>query len=134
MAIVFIDYIRLYYRETTGSSVPSTIIGKFVQIRNETTLYLVFSPKEFAKYHANIVERFCLDKSIKGNYDSEKKRYTISEKAWTILGGGKFEIDRGKKTIRLYDDSMAYGKFDKMGLEDAMLSLREFTGFTVRME
>jgi hypothetical protein len=134
MPIVLIDYAHLYYREIAGSAVPPVIKGKFVQIRDETTLYLIFSPTEFTKYHANIVERFCFEKNIMGSYDSERKRYTISDKAWTIIGGGKFEIDRERKAIKLYDDSMAYGKFDKTGLKDAMLSLCEFSGFTLQME
>jgi hypothetical protein len=134
MAIVFIDYTHLYYTAIANTEVPPMTSGKFVQIRNRTTEYLVFSPKEFTKYHANIVERFCLDKGIEGGYDPEGKRYVIADRAWFVAGGGKYEIDTKRKTIKLYDNSMAYGKFDSQGLREKILSLPEFSVFTVRIE
>ena len=95
---------------------------------------LVFSPGEFTKYHANIVERFCLDKGIEGSYDPAGKRYDIIDRSWVILGGGKFEKDTDRKVLRLYDDSMAYGKFEKQGLREAISGLPEYSGFTVLIE
>jgi hypothetical protein len=91
----------------------------------------VFSPKEFTKYHANIVERFCMDKGIEGSYDSKREKFTIANQAWQIVGGGKFERDANKKTIKLYDNSMAYGKFDATGLKEMLVTLPEFSGYTV---
>ncbi|MGE5172232.1 MAG: hypothetical protein ACM3MD_00220 [Betaproteobacteria bacterium] len=134
MTLVFIDYTHLYFTAVAKTAVPPVLSGKFVQIRNESTEYLVFSPKEFTKYHANIVERFCFDKGIEGGYVSEGKRYDIYDRAWIVSGGGKYEIDRYRKTLKLYDDSMAYGKFDIKGLREKMLSLPEFSAFTVRIE
>ena len=134
MTIVFINYSHLYYTAIAKTVVPPVITGKFVQIRNESTEYLVFSPKEFAKYHANIVERFCFDKGIEGSYDSEGKRYDIYDRAWIVTGGGKFEIDAREKTIRLYDNSMTYGKFKIRGLRENITALPELSGFTVMIE
>jgi hypothetical protein len=134
MIMVFIDYPHLSCASIAKTGVPSVISGKFVQIRNEAVEYLVFSPKEFAKYHADIIKRFCLDKRIEGGYDSERKRYVIDDRAWVIVGGGKFEMDAGKRAVRLYDNSMAYGKFDVLGLREKILSLREFSAFTVGIE
>ncbi len=133
MDVVLIDYTRLYYTAIANTEAPPVISGKFVQIRNEASEYLVFSPKEFTKYHANIVERFCIDKGIEGGYDSEGKRYVIADRAWSIAGGGKYEIDTQRKTIKLYDSSMAYGKFDIQGLRKKIHSLPAFSVFTVRI-
>ena len=113
---------------------PPIITGKFVQIRNGNTLYLVFSPRELSKYHANIIERFCADKGLDGSYDSGRKRFDVNDRDWVVAGGGKFAIDRKKKTIKLYDDSMAYGKFEVKGLKGAIGSLREFSDFTILIE
>ncbi len=66
MTLVFIDYTPLYFTAIARTPVPPVMGGKFVQIRNDETEYLVFSPQEFTKYHAGIVERFCLDKGIEG--------------------------------------------------------------------
>ncbi len=131
---MLIDYSKLYYREVLRTEVPSVISGKFVQIRHEATEYLVFSPKEFTKYHANIVERFCIDNGLEGSYDTEKKRFGIFDRAWSVMGGGKYEMDAGRKTIRLYDNSLAYGKFDKQNMTGKILSFAEFTEFTAVIE
>jgi len=53
---------------------------------------------------------------------------------YLITGGGKFEIDRKKKHIRLYDDSLAYGKFDRRGLKERILSIAEFSKYKVQIE
>ncbi len=134
MNIVFFDYSKLYYTEVAKTATPPVISGKFVQIRNETTFYLVLSPSEFTKYHANIVERFCLDKGIEGSYDPEKKHYDIHDRAWKITGGGKFDLDTNKKTIKFYDNSMAYGRFNESLLGEMIRALPGFSGFTVLIE
>jgi len=131
MELVFINYTSLYYTYIAETTTPLMINGKFVLIQHESTEYLVFSPAAFTKYHANIVERFCLDKGIEGGYNAEGKVYNISDHAWIIAGGGKFEIDTLHGTLKLFDESMAYGKFNGQGLQEKILSLPAFTGYTV---
>lgn len=130
MSLKLIDYSDAYYSGKKGSA-PDKITGKFVQIRNDQTEYLVFAPKEFAAYHANIVERFCMDRGIKGAYRGEEKTYEIRERGWDVVGGGKFEIDKSKKVIRLYDNSMAYGRFDSKGLAEKIQSIGNLSDYKV---
>jgi hypothetical protein len=132
--MIFIDYTPFYYTSLAGTAVPPVTAGKFIQIRNGDTLYLVLSPKELTKYHANIIERFCMDKGIEGRYDAKKEKFTIPDRAWQIIGGGKFERDGNKKAIKLYDNSMAYGKFDPTGLREMIAALPEFSGYAVTIE
>jgi len=134
MPITFIDYTPLYYTSLAGTAVPRVTSGKFVQIRNRDTLYLVLSPKEFTKYHANIVERFCMDKGIEGSYDTKREKFTILDRAWVIIGGGKFERDENEKAIKLYDNSMAYGKFNMTGLKEALADLPDLAGYSIIIE
>jgi len=134
MPITFLDYTPFYFTSIAGTPTPSAVTGKFVQVRNGNTLYLVLSPKELTKYHANIVERFCMDNGIEGSYDSRREKFTIADRAWQVGGGGKFERDMNKKAIKLYDNSMAYGKFDATGLEEALAALPEFVGYSVLVE
>lgn len=134
MTIEVIDYSTLYYTAIAKTAVPPVITGKFVQIRNDAALYLVFSPREFTNYHANIVERFCMDKGLEGSYDPERKRYDIYDQTWEILGGGKFEMDTNKKSIKLYDNSKAYGRFEAAGLNEFLNALPEFSGYTISIE
>ena len=107
--IKLIDYSKTYYAETAPKGMPDKYAGKFVQITKGQTEYLVFSPKESTRFHADILERFCTEREIYGAHNSQKKSFDILDPAWVVEGGGKFEIDRKKKHIRLYDDSMAYG-------------------------
>jgi hypothetical protein len=134
MDIALVDYTKLYYQEVLKTAIPPVVSGKFVQIRHESTEYLIFSPKEFTKYHANIVERFCFDNGLEGTYDATGKRYDITDHAWSVTGGGKYEVNTERKTIRLYDDSMAYGKFVNQNLTDKVLSFAEFKGYAVSIE
>jgi hypothetical protein len=134
MSTVLIDYTPFYYASLAGTPIPAVIAGKFIQVRNGDTLYLILSPKGFAKYHANIVERFCADRGIVGNYDAKREMFTISDRKWQIIGGGRFEWDTNKKNIRLYDNSMAYGKFEATGLKEFLGKLSEFSGYTISIE
>lgn len=134
MPIVLIDYTPLNIPAVAKDPIPPLMTGKFVQIRNGNTLYCILSPREFTKYHANIVERFCMDKGIEGRYDSRREKFIIDDQDWVIVGGGKFERDSIKKTIKLYDNSTAYGKFDPTGLKVLLAALPEFSGYGIIIE
>ena len=133
MNIILMGYSETYYSDVAKVTAPDSIIGKFVQIRNNQTEYLVFAPKEFAQYHANLVERFCLDRRLKGEYTGEGKRYDIREPGWTVVGGGKFEIDKSAKKIRLYDNSMAYGRFNSKRLAKKICSIEKLSDYQVQI-
>ena len=132
--MMLIDYTTLYFTSIAGTSIPPVTAGKFVQIRNGNAHYLIFSPREFVKYHANIVERFCMDNGIEGSYDAKREKFTIHDREWQIVGGGKFERDETRKAIKLYDNSMAYGKFNGTGLKESLGGLPELFGYTVTVE
>jgi hypothetical protein len=134
MPMVLIDYTPFYLTSVLHAPLSPVVAGKFVQIRNGNRFYLVLSPVNFTKYHANIIERFCMDKGIEGSYDAKREKFTITDHEWQIVGGGKFERDANKKAIKLYDNSMAYGKFDANGLEEAIRSLPELSGYTITIE
>jgi hypothetical protein len=134
MRTILIDYAEADYRDLAGADLPERYAGKFVQIRKGATEYLVFSSKAFTRFHADIVERFCTELGIPGVYNSQNKFYEILDPAWVVSGGGKFENDKKKKFLHLYDDSMAYGRFDKNGLRKKILSLAGFSSYTVRID
>jgi len=134
MKAIVIDYAEKYYQDRAKTAMPEKRSGKFVQVRNNETEYLVFSPKEFTPYHAGLVEQFCKEKGLKGVYDTKNKRFDIQEPAWIVVGGGKFERDDREKHIRLYDNSMAYGRFDSKGLRGKILSAAGMSDYTVQIE
>ncbi|MDQ7786302.1 MAG: hypothetical protein RDU01_01720 [Thermodesulfovibrionales bacterium] len=134
MKFTIIDYSDLYYIKFAPPRKPKRIDGKFVQMRHEGMEYLVFSPKEFSKYHADIVKTYCQGKGIDGVYDAQAKRFDIDDPAWVIIGGGKFVMNREEKVIRLYDNSMAYGRFEARGLKEKVLSVKRMSGYRVEIE
>ncbi len=132
--IIYVNYASIYYPDIAGIAEPGQYKGKFVQIRKSGTEYLVFSPKEFTRFHADIVESFCGEHDIPGIYKSENKIFKILDPLWSVIGGGKFEIDREKKHLRIYDNSMAYGKFEGKGLREKILSVSQFSDYKVQIE
>src|SRR5574340_129453 len=132
--MTLIDYTPFYYSCVIKKSLPSAVVGKFVQIAKGNELYVILSPREFTKYHANIVERFCMDKGIEGRYDSRKEKFFIQDQSWQIIGGGKFERDANKKAIKFSDNSMAYGRFRMDGMKEMLAALKEFDGYTIVIE
>ena len=134
MNVILIDYCDPCFSREAKTPAPAGSSGKFVQLRNKTTEYLVFAPKELASYHADIAERFCKEKELRGCRDGEGKRFDIHEPTWVIVGGGKFELDRRKKYIRLYGNSLVYGRFDSKGLKGKILSIGELSDYTADIE
>jgi hypothetical protein len=134
MRIIFIDYSETYYRDIAGTDMPERYAGKFVQIRKGSEEYLVFSPKEFTRFHADIVRSFCTEREIPGVFNSQSKSFDIHDTSWVVAGGGKFEIDREKKLLRLYDNSMAYGRFERRGLKEKILAIAKLSDYRVRIE
>jgi Janus/Ocnus family (Ocnus) len=130
---VIIDYGGFSRQPAPGKMTPDRTTGKFVQIRNNDTEYILFSPRELAQYHADLVERFCEERNIPGSYVRERRRYDIHDPEWVVVGGGKFETDGRKKSILLYDNSMAYGKFDPKGLKEKIHRTKELAHYTVRI-
>jgi hypothetical protein len=134
MRTIFIDYSERYYRDFAGMEIPERYRGKFVQIRKGSSEYLVFSPREYTRFHADIVRNFCKDHDIPGVFNSQSKSFDIHDASWVVAGGGKFEIDRGKKLLHLYDNSMAYGKFEGRALKEKILSVTKLSDYKVRIE
>jgi hypothetical protein len=133
MKFVLIDYSGRYYRESKGTRVPPERRGKFVQIRDMETEYIVLAPRKLSYYHANIVERFFLSRGMAGGYNPKGDFYSVNHPDWTVVGGGMWDINEDERTLRLYGTSQAYGGFDAGGLEERILSLKDMEGYRVRV-
>jgi hypothetical protein len=133
VTFVIIRYGSFLQRPASAKAAQDKTTGKFVQIRNGNTEYLVFSPRQLAPYHADLVEKFCEEKNIAGSYVKERRRYDIHDPEWVVVGGGKFETDGAKRSILLYDNSMAYGRFDPKGLKEKIRGTEELAGYTVKI-
>lgn len=117
-----------------GEEVPEQWDGKFVQVRRDNDEYLLFSPKGFTPYHADIVKKFSIEKGLAGTFSKPKMRFDIEEPGWEVTGGGKYMINRRVMTLRLYDNSMAYGRFDTKDLKERIHMIQELSEYTVTIE
>lgn len=136
MHFELIDYSEEYYTVVLKEPVPENRSGKFVQIRNKESgkEVIVLSLSILTIYHADIVEKFCLSKGIKGRYHRAKNYFKITDTSWEVTGGGHWGINAIKKILVLAGQSQAYGSFDSHGLEANILSLRQMKGYTVKTE
>lgn len=127
----FVDFSKSYFK----NNLPPQRGGKFVMIRGEGTLHLVFSPKGLDSYHANIVERFSLLKgALAGAYAGGRDYFRLDEPGWTVEGGGYWKIDKAAKKVRFAGESKAYGRFDREALRRLVSGLGEFEGYGVKVE
>jgi hypothetical protein len=124
MLFSLVDYSAAYFSGIAKQRVPVKRSGKFVQIINIVFQkeYFVMSPKGLSVYHANIVERFCLENNIVGQYNAKKDFFRIRDSEWAVAGGGMFEINDKAKIIRVSGASVAYGSFCCDGLKDKLMS------------
>jgi Janus/Ocnus family (Ocnus) len=121
MQTTFIDYSRHYYENIAGEPLPPRREGKFVQIwLGDTEEFIVVAPWGLASYHAHIVERFLTERGVTGNYSPKRDEYHHQDNAWTVIGGGRFELDDEARTLRLYSRSIAYGPYEQSGLADRL--------------
>jgi len=125
----FIDYTGEFFR----SVIPPRRKGKFVQVTDGETDYVVLAPYELATHHAVILDRFCTLHEVKGAWIRKPAEFRILDGAWAILGGGHFEIDDDARSLRLFGDSMAYGGFDRDGLKEKLSTLPALQGYLIRI-
>lgn len=136
MNFELIDYSEDYYKESLNEPVPENRSGKFVQIRNKKSgkEFIVLSLSILTIYHADIVEKFCLSKGIKGRYHRAKNYFKITDTSWEVIGGGHWGINSRHNILVLAGKSQAYGKFNSDGLETKIQSLERMKGYTVKTE
>lgn len=133
MDFIWIDYSDTYYRLIKKLPIPPHRKGKFVQLDNAETEYLIVSPKELSVYHANIIDRFCNTHEIKGHNNKQRNMYTISDPDWDILGGGEWEIDDALKQLYLFGTSLAYGQFSGFNVKKNLHSVSSLEGYEIHL-
>jgi hypothetical protein len=130
----FVDYSKSFFRSRAKKNIPLKRTGKFVQLRNYDSEYLVLAPKEMAAYHANIVERFFTEQRIKGAYNKKRDLYTTKDTEWDIVGGGVWAINEGEKSLAFSGRSIAYGSYDRRGLKDRLSAVKVLSGYQITID
>jgi len=124
-----IDYSRVAFR----SVLPLRRKGKFIQVTDGDTEYVVLAPYELASHHAVILERFCKQQEMKGIWIRKPSVFRILGGEWEVLGGGHFVLDDEERFLRLFGESTSYGSFDRDGLKGKLATVPAFGGYSIRI-
>ena len=122
MTFTIVDYRQVYFVVLNNSHIPPRCKGKFVLISDHDEQFAVFSPQGMSRFHANIVERFLSLRGVTGQYNAKRDHYECNSSDWEIQGGGHWELDEEKGTLRIFGWSQAYGGID---LEEMAACLRD---------
>lgn len=123
-----VDYSPVFYK----AEMPPVRQGKFLQLledgENET---LVLSPYGLSKFHAQILERYCLLNDLDGRFLRKPEYYAALGADIEVFGGGHWKIDDLSLRLELYGESTAYGRFDPDGLAERIGALPTYRSYRI---
>jgi hypothetical protein len=102
----------LTYPEQTEDE--ASLEGKFVQLRWASREYLLFAAAEL-RYHNQLLGRFLSEQGIPHRWEGAEN-LVVDHPELSIMGGGRFRLDLQTKTLRVWDASSVYGRFDGSAL------------------
>jgi hypothetical protein len=85
--------------------------GKFLQIRLGSRDYLIFAAAGEHRYHNQILARFLSQQGIPHHWEGAE-RLVVSHSQLAVAGGGRFRLDPVQESLRVWDSSSVYGRFD----------------------
>ncbi|MBM4088568.1 MAG: hypothetical protein FJ276_03950 [Planctomycetes bacterium] len=124
--ITVVDYSDAFFVELRQEPVPGCRGGKFVQIAHRGDHYFVFSPRDLSPYHADIVERFLALRGVEGFYNEKGDLFQPESREWEVVGGAHWMLDEELRVLRVYGESLAYGRLD---LDRVAQTLRDAGAF-----
>ncbi|MEA1980335.1 MAG: hypothetical protein U9N54_05105 [candidate division Zixibacteria bacterium] len=107
---------------------------KFVIIRNQETLNLIYGPLDFFPYHANLVNKFCEDYNIPSAWSKKPDLVEIFHPDYQIKGGGWVELHNPNKLLSFYSCSTAYGKFQLPDLKSIIVNKQNFIDYEIEFD
>lgn len=117
MTLIVIDY-------SSSTTLPTPLppqqsSGKFVVMQqvigqHEGERFALFAPFAMAEYHANIVEQFAVEQQLNGRYNNKRDEFYLQSDDWQIEGGGLWQYQAEQNWLRIYGQSMAYGRIEDL--------------------
>lgn len=93
--------------------------GKFVQIRWKGEPWLLFASKDQHAFHNQIVAHFMSEQHLPYHWQSPEI-LNFEHADLEIVGGGKFLLDWPAKQLKLFAESMVYGRIHEEGLKQSL--------------
>jgi hypothetical protein len=89
--------------------------GKFLQLRWAGRTYLLFASAEEHRYHNQILGRFLSEQGIPHRWEGVEN-LVVDHPELSVIGGGRFRLDRLTKQLWVWDASSVFGCFDASAL------------------
>ena len=89
--------------------------GKFLQLGLAARDYLLFAAATDYRYHNQILARFLSERVIPHRWEGAEN-LVVDHPELTVTGGGRFHLDPTRQTLRVWDESSVYGRFDPLRL------------------
>ncbi len=85
--------------------------GKFLQLRWAGREYLLFASADEHRYHNQLLARFLSEQGVPHHWE-DSENLIVDHPDLTVMGGGRCCLDLQTKTLRVWDESSVYGRFD----------------------
>jgi hypothetical protein len=116
----------------SGKEAANQILDcKFVMIACSDCLHFVVGPVAAYRYHANLVQRFCEERSLASAWVQRPDVLEVVDPDARVLGGGHLLIDEPTRRMKLYGVSRAYGVFNARDLSGLAEKEPFFLGYRV---
>ena len=105
--------------------------GKFLQLLVHGRELLLFAPSELHAYHNQILGRYLVETGVPHRWiEQDILKYDFP--ALKVIGGGRYRLNTRHRTLKLWDNSQAYGRFDPVGLAEKIAGAdHRWSGFSV---
>ncbi len=106
-----------FFGENRGSLPSEDTACKFVLVKAENTVWLVFGPFAKYHYHAHLVEGLCNHLGLRSVWVKKPDVVNILDETVEIMGGGILCFDSQKNSVEFSGASRAYGEFNRSELQ-----------------
>jgi hypothetical protein len=93
----------------------TSLEGKFVQLEWAGREYLLFAAADELRYHNQLLGRFLSEQGIPHRWE-DSQSLIVDHPELRVVGGGRFRLDLQTSTLRVWDASGVYGRFDASAL------------------
>jgi len=112
-----VNYQLLNLFDESANFPSSDFNCKFILIENVTSCWLVFGPLSTYRYHAQLVQRFCVINDIGFSWVKKPDLVEVLDGDIEVKGGGIIAFEKDKLLLKFGSHSTAYGKFDNALLD-----------------
>jgi hypothetical protein len=90
--------------------------GKFLQLRLGPRDHLLLAAASEHRYHNQLLARYLAERGIPHRWEGAA-RLVVDRPGVVVIGGGRFRLDLARRSLRVWDESSRYGRFEVARLE-----------------